>query len=1228
MNGAADTLLKSKFVTAFRVVEQWQSGLRARAHDYLMSGVDRPVLMELETQRKMQRQKPDYSDSKHQMHLTDAWFARRVLYGTMGGQPECLARLAEIQHAIEGPINLHNHFSGKTVYKAPETVSQLLTEVEQLCRPSERIFARAQTAVEDILAAVEILGGRASDVLIFDLCRRSSGRLTLENGKLVGDVALLDMAVDDITHALRAMDAATRTSALKVLGGHERSQDPALLSYLMGELGATSAKLREQARLIISKHPAESIESSVIELLSSGKSSVRTEAAILAGEIGSTSCKAAPSERLTLEKTASTLAIVEQYVDHGPKEQREQVPSGESYLAADGHWVRIPEYVSLLEDTMPALDSEDEKALAQSREAANEEAQEKYQARLSDEKSAGSITRTYRKPELVEKERDRVFGWISTGIDKHDAVNNQEAGYQHLVRGYIGSWLAPRLNKLPLKRQVQIAVYSTPNLHAILYDYRAPVIEKVVERMEAGEYDLRHVLEEASLLKMQLSEGSHENSAPTPYPFETHIETLLEEGGMGFDLPDKAVWPLLVEHIPMLVDALPPMTGSAERSGAALRLLGQFPKLPASALQSVVFCAISDHADLREEAQWLLTDIDEVDTQLIAALEDKRQTVRCNAVRFLVDRCCAKAVKPIQQQLKKEKSENVRAEMISALVQLGADVSPYLGRKALLAEAEKLTVKLPGAKLDWLPLAQRPTLHWKDGETLPDRVITAWLKLALKFKQPGGSQLFRLYLEQLQPDDVTAFADWLLASWIAYDTDRGDVAAMRVRARKDAERVKAGVNFTVLTVEQLTEQNLRDMLSVYPYSGNDSKGILALTHRATPAMVVPQIQSYLKNHGKRVSQAKALVEVLAASGTPEALQVLVAITTRFKQRSVRELAEQLLAEIAAERGWSEDELADRTVPSGGFEKSGTLVLEIGETGKCYTARLGEDLSVKLFSPEGKAVKALPAGKDETTKESKALLSAARKSVKTVAAQQAARLYVAMVAERHWPVEDWRSDICAHPILRRLTERVIWLGFNEEKEIVASFRPTAEGDFSSADGDDVALEPVTYVGIAHTAHVDEETRQAWLKHISDFEIKVLFSQIERPIQVLSEAQCSETVLDDRMGWVMDSFTLRSVTGNAGFERGQIGESGGFDTYIKPFRSAGITAVLNFSGSYVPEDNIPAAIIDLHFVKGDGAYGKKIKLGEVPAILLSECWADLHQIAEGGAYDSEWKKKGLY
>ncbi len=36
---------------------------------------------------------------------------------------------------------------------------------------------------------------------------------------------------------------------------------------------------------------------------------------------------------------------------------------------------------------------------------------------------------------------------------------------------------------------------------------------------------------------------------------------------------------------------------------------------------------------------------------------------------------------------------------------------------------------------------------------------------------------------------------------------------------------------------------------------------------------------------------------------------------------------------------------------------------------------------------------------------------------------------------------------------------------------------------------------------------------------------------------------------------------------------------------------------------------------------------MSLGEVPAVLLTECWNDIRQIAaEGPGFDADWEKKG--
>ena len=96
----------------------------------------------------------------------------------------------------------------------------------------------------------------------------------------------------------------------------------------------------------------------------------------------------------------------------------------------------------------------------------------------------------------------------------------------------------------------------------------------------------------------------------------------------------------------------------------------------------------------------------------------------------------------------------------------------------------------------------------------------------------------------------------------------------------------------------------------------------------------------------------------------------------------------------------------------------------------YAARIGSDLSIVLYNPDGVKVAALPTPRDEAlaadAKEAKAALSAAKKELKQTIEMQSMRFYEALCSERVWSVEDFRAFIVQHPIQARLAERLIWL----------------------------------------------------------------------------------------------------------------------------------------------------------------------------------------------------------
>jgi hypothetical protein len=240
--------------------------------------------------------------------------------------------------------------------------------------------------------------------------------------------------------------------------------------------------------------------------------------------------------------------------------------------------------------------------------------------------------------------------------------------------------------------------------------------------------------------------------------------------------------------------------------------------------------------------------------------------------------------------------------------------------------------------------------------------------------------------------------------------------------------------------------------------------------------------------------------------------------------------------------------------------------------------------------------------------------------------QSSRLYEALCAERSWRLEDWQRDIGGHPIMRRLAERSVWLGLDDSENVVTAFRPTQEGDYTDANDEDIDIESFSSIRLAHGALIEASETEAWQRHLDDYEVKPLFEQFTRPLLSIDKEQASMTLIEDRKGWVTDTFTFRGEASKLGYERGEAMDGGYFNEYTKNFQSAGILASIEFSGNCLPEENVPAAMISLAFERYSSGRrtGGTLKLSDIPPVLLSECWNDYRSIAEKGAFDENWEK----
>ena len=652
--------------------------------------------------------------------------------------------------------------------------------------------------------------------------------------------------------------------------------------------------------------------------------------------------------------------------------------------------------------------------------------------------------------------------------------------------------------------------------------------------------------------------------------------------GYIFNAVDPEVsWPWYAEHLEVLRKSLT----DTETAPRALEIIEAFPRIPAELLPVIAEIAVGSSKVNRPLAQAALRSHPRVRELAEQGLAARTVEGRVSAAAWVGSLGRAASVPAVRTALAKEKKEVVRAALLSALGRCGGDARELLSPEVLGAEAVKgLTGGIP-ASLTWFDMEALPAATWADGSRVDPRIIQWWVVLAEKLKNPSGRGLIDLYLSLLEPADAAALAAHVTRSWMVKDTHRPSAAHRRT----------------------------------YTSSAMADKGLLAFAVRMEGGELAGLVRSYMRDNPSRRAQFEALVHALHANSSPEALQVLLSIARRHKMSSVQRTAEALAQEVAEERGWSAEELADRTIPTAGFSDDGLLHVSYGP--REFMGRLTPDFRIELADSAGKTLKSLPAarsGEDgDAVKAAKKQLTAARKEARAVLTLQSGRLYEAMCAGRTWPVPEWRRHLVAHPLVGRLVTRLVWLMIPANGGEQVAFRPAEDGALIGIDDAELDLSDDAAVALAHRTAVSADQAAAWQAHMADYEVTLLFDQLSA---TLPNTVRGQKVLTDLQGHVTDTLTLRGAATTRGYRRGAVMDGGTFDTYIKDFASANVTAVLSFTGSWVPEGNMACAIIGLSFA----CQGQEIELAAVPSVLLAECYADYKAMAALGPFDPQWQK----
>lgn len=659
-----------------------------------------------------------------------------------------------------------------------------------------------------------------------------------------------------------------------------------------------------------------------------------------------------------------------------------------------------------------------------------------------------------------------------------------------------------------------------------------------------------------------------------------------------FAWESDAIWPYWAEHLDLLDQALQPTTDSwiANLRRNAFSIVASFPEPPRQFVDRLWSFAFGLKLERRPAQEALRREPGIVNRVLeeITSGDSERRTI---AAEWLGTLGNSAAIEPLMRAVSQEKEVEPRNAMEVALESLGVTMETLLNRDALFREAKAELAKGAPKELEWFPLVALPPVHWSNsGELVPAEILQSWVIQTFKLKNPEPGPLLRRYCSQFVESERQALGRFVLETWIAQEgyARKGPIA---------------------LTC----------------------KGILAIAAACCGGEAASAARTYLTNFPReRAGQCKALIQMLAWIDHPAAVQILMSVSARFKPATIQEEARRLSLLLAKRKHWTVEQMADRAIPSADLNDKGELRLSYGA--RMFVARINGQLDFVLTDSAGKQIKSLPAPRvsDDATlaRESKRTFSAAKKELKSILQIQGDRLYEAMGIQRTWSLPDWETYLHRHVVMRLLCQRLVWYAARDGQELVL-FRPLEDGSLTGPDDNLITLPAESRIGLAHESTLTAEIGHDWQQHLADYNVTPLFPQFGIHEFKPSAAQLERSALTDFAGHMIDAFTLRGRATKFGFSRGATVDGPWFNEYWRTFATLGITATIVFTGNSMPEENQRVALIELHFTRRQAKSlcdnAVQLPLGEVPPVLLSECWNQLRQIAAGGhGFDPEWKK----
>ncbi len=350
------------------------------------------------------------------------------------------------------------------------------------------------------------------------------------------------------------------------------------------------------------------------------------------------------------------------------------------------------------------------------------------------------------------------------------------------------------------------------------------------------------------------------------------------------------------------------------------------------------------------------------------------------------------------------------------------------------------------------------------------------------------------------------------------------------------------------------------------------------------------------------------IEVLGGIGTLTAMRAIHRISEKVGHWSLEQVASSQIEAIAARKGLSTDQLADRLVPDFGIGEPAAMVYDYGP--RQFKVGFDEELRPHITDMDGKPRKALPPpgvrDDAELAASARRRFTQLKKDVRTVAADLVKRLERDMVHQRSRTKAEFDRYFVEHPLVRQLAHRLIWTADPETGPI--AFRLAEDGTCTDIEEQELHLPEDAAIRPAHPITLGDKVT-AWSAILADYELIQPFKQLDRPTFAFTDEEL-------RTGRLARFEGVKVSTGRIlGLRfRGWDLSASGMTMWIP---NVGYVEVRLDPADYDPDANPVQTVIDARVDQGDSlehSDAAPIRLGDADPIPVSEALAEFARIAE--------------